>query len=159
MLLLIPLIQCGFQSAAAQEVAQESSDTIDEIVVEGRQTLIRLRMQVYEAEDRFYELFNTLNDDDEFDVICRKEAKIGSHILRHVCKPTFERKADAADARMLGLDAGVVYGAPVILEKRAELREKMEALVSEHPDLLDALTDLDDARRTFEAERASRYAD
>src|SRR5210317_1985820 len=58
----IALLACLLQIASAQESEQDSSDVMDEIVVQGEKSLSRLRHRVYEAEDVFYVLFNSIND-------------------------------------------------------------------------------------------------
>ena len=145
------------QSAAwAQQADDASSDVVDEIIVRGQKSLLRMRLEVYKAEDRFYELYNVLNDDDDFDILCRKEAPVGSHIMRRVCKANFERLPDADDAAVLGMGLGAAPGEIVKVKKRALLMEKMEKLVTDNPELLEALTDLDETRKTFEATKSER---
>ena len=121
--------------------------------------MLRMRLELYKAEDRFYQLYNVLNDDDDFDILCRKEAPVGSHILRRVCKANFERLPDADDATVLRMGLGAAPGEIVKVKKRAELMEKMERLVTDNPELLDALTDLDETRKTFEAAKGARCGD
>jgi hypothetical protein len=75
---LAPLGTC--MSAPAQQVEPEPAETIEEIVVYGNKSLVQLRLELYKAEDAVFDLFNSLNSDDEFDVHCYKEAPIGSHI-------------------------------------------------------------------------------
>ena len=71
--------------AQAQESADADVDeTIDEITVMGARSLAMMRAEVIEAEDVIYDLFNELNDDDGYDIICKKETQLGSQIPKRV---------------------------------------------------------------------------
>ena len=62
-------------AAQAQESADSSSDeAYDEIEVVGKAQLDDLRNKLYESEVGVYNLFNDLNDENEFDVICLDKA-------------------------------------------------------------------------------------
>lgn len=63
-----------------------SVSTLDEVVVTGRlDTLSGLRKALIAAEDRFYERWNLLNDDDRLDVQCRTEAPTGHRLYQRKC--------------------------------------------------------------------------
>jgi hypothetical protein len=144
------------QTVSDGEVDSKSLETLEEIVVRGQKPLLRLRVELYKSEDAFYDLFNSLNSDDEYDVYCRREMRTGSHITRRVCMANFERKLIAqATSRSL---LGELYIHPVaeIEEKNKLMLEEMEALVAERPELLEALNELADAKRTLESEHRRR---
>ena len=78
-------------SQPESKVVVEPSDPValfEEIIVVGERTFISIRYQITRAEDNLYDLFNTLNSSDEFDITCR-EFKINSHISRRICEPVF----------------------------------------------------------------------
>ncbi len=52
-----------------------------------------------DLENRFYDLYNQLNKDDEFDVHCRKEARLGTRIASRICKIAYNEKAEAEYAQ------------------------------------------------------------
>ena len=54
----------------SETVEQESSETIEEIVVYGDKPLHALRREVYRVEESFFDLYSSLNQDDDFDVRC-----------------------------------------------------------------------------------------
>lgn len=59
---------------------------LDEIRVHGK----RLATRIEEAEDDFFSLYNSLNDDDRFDVVCGLTTlRMGSMILERTCLPGF----------------------------------------------------------------------
>ena len=44
---------------------------------------------MHRASVKAFDLFNSFNDDDEFNVHCRRVARIGTHIKKRVCKPNY----------------------------------------------------------------------
>jgi hypothetical protein len=61
-----------------------------------------LRKQITKTEEEYFALYNKLNTDRQYDVVCRKEAETGSTFLKRVCKPRYLEQAqqDAAAERM-----------------------------------------------------------
>lgn len=82
---------------------------LDEIWVHGK----RLANRIEEAEDEFFGLYNSLNDDDRFDVVCGLTSlQMGSMILQRTCLPGFL----AAHSR-LSLP-GAIYYSPSALQQQ-----------------------------------------
>ena len=48
-----------------------------------------IRREMFKAQDLVFNTFNELNKDDDYDMICVKEATIGSQIRYKVCRPRF----------------------------------------------------------------------
>lgn len=153
---LIALLACLLQIASAQESEQYSSAVMDEIVVKGEKSLNRLRHRVYETEDVFYALFNSINDDDDFDIHCTKEARTGSRVKRRVCRANFELKATAEEARGWKLGIPTTPAESAIAHNKRVILEKMEILVNENPELLKALVDFGNAKIDYETEKQER---
>lgn len=59
----------------------------------GRRDLYRLRVELWDAEKATYEVFNSFNDEDRFDIKCDVRAPTGGRITRQVCTPNFELEA------------------------------------------------------------------
>jgi hypothetical protein len=140
-------------------VEQESSETIDEITVYGDKPLGALRREVYKAEENFFDLFNSLNQDFEYDVNCYYEVPSFTHIRHHVCRANFVVEATSVqyvEIRTSGPRYPTLPPELVIAKKKKLLRQKMEALVAEHPELLQALTEYTSKRTTLESERDKR---
>jgi len=141
---------------AIDEVALTSDDdALDELVVVGSPSLIRLKHMVYRAEERFFAAFNEFNDDDEYDVRCFYETPAGTHIRRHVCRANFVSEAESAEylSWRLGAAAGGQDAQVVIMSKRRRLEEKMMALLQANPKLADALANYHETKSKYEAER------
>ena len=82
---LMVLLLCSLPAGVslAQEDAQEGvpdDEPIDEITVYGEKSLPKLKLEYEAAELDFYNLYNEINDDYRYDVICRDEVPTGSHI-------------------------------------------------------------------------------
>lgn len=147
-------------NAAAQDATDSGvEETIDEITVMGARSLAMMRAEVVEAEDVIYDLFNDLNDDDGYDIICKKETRIGSQIPRRICLARMYREEVA--------EATVDQDGPAIpvgnrsrsSHHQAILIDKMRALAAEHPELLDALKNRYSLEQRYEEERARRYGE
>ena len=133
--LLLAISQAGL----SQVISDEAIDTLDEIVVYGAPTLRLLRDEIYEAEAKFYELFNFLNNGRQFDVTCFYRRPIGSHIRGRVCEAYFVKSP--------------LYGVShwaFVRHKTKQMNKEMVALVSEHPELRAALLEFADAKQTFD---------
>ncbi len=155
--LALPVFASITCSTVQQSMAQEQ-EPIEEIVVYGEQSLISLRKQVYLAEENFFDLFNALNEDDEFDVQCFDFAPTGTRIRRHACRAKFVVDAEAAEFSRWsdGPRVAVLPASAVIAQKRKEMGEKMLALLAERPELLEALDKVTTAKNNYAAGRRSR---
>jgi hypothetical protein len=94
----------GIDSASAQEAPEE-------VVVRGRR-LAEFRAEVEKAREHAYSIFNEINSNDDFDVLCRYERRYFSHSKRRVCRARFEDRiaADAATEYMRSLAANCPTG-------------------------------------------------
>jgi len=156
---IVPLL---WSSAIAQEdsvatLEKTESDMIDEVTVLGPRSLALMRKELIAAEDNVFAIFNDLNTDDDYDIICKKETRIGSQILYRVCKARMyrDRKSEAAEEFYEDTAAPTVR---LNAEKHSEiLREKMRALAMENPQLVDALKNRQAIQRQFEAQRKKKF--
>lgn len=146
--------------ATADEAAADilpGEEIIDEVTVLGIRELADLRAEVIAAEDVVFDLFNDLNDDDRYDIICKKETRIGSQIPKRICQARLFRDAVAAQAEEV-VEGEILPGVKVNAAKHNEiLRKKMAALANEHPELLTALKERLETSRKFQRERAKRF--
>ena len=140
----------------SESVDTEPSESIEEIIVYGEKSVGELRREVYTAEENFFDLFNSLNQDFEYDVNCYYEAPTGTRIRHHVCKANFVVEATSAEFvewRTRGPRYPAVPPELVIAKKKKILRQKMEALIAEHPELQQALNEYTDRRIMLESAR------
>ena len=161
-MLLLALAPTGMcQTVPDQEVEPAPSDAIDEIIVYGNKSLHTLRMDLYMAEENVFAVFNSLNSDDEYDVHCYYEAPTGTRIKRRMCRANFvkeltDESAMAMQLALRGMGGPYIPNWARVKKKEKLLLEEMEALVAEHPELLEALINLSDAKQILESERQRR---
>lgn len=69
-------------------------------------TVPQLRAEIEKIQAEFYRVFNALNDDDEFDIVCQKFIPTGSNISQVGCEPKFvtKRRGENANDYRLGID-------------------------------------------------------
>lgn len=147
---------------AQDQKAEDSDETVedvdfDEITVMGTRSLGSLRTELVKAEDEVYDLYNVFNDDDDYDIICKRETRIGSQIPRRVCQARLFREA-ASEAAQEVVDGEILTGPAVNKSKHNKiLREKMRTLAIEHPELLTALRHRLEVEKKFKAERGKKF--
>ena len=140
--------------------ATAQDDAVDEeVVVVGNKSVSTLRKEVYQAEEAFYDLYNSLNDDPEYDVKCYYETATGTHVKNHVCRAKFVADSYAKHAgrnrndlrRVANQDAN-----PALAEKTRIFEEKIGTLVNTNAELQAAFLRYNDARSTFFEAREAR---
>jgi hypothetical protein len=111
---------------------------------------------MYEAEETLYDVYNSLNSDDDYDIRCYKEAPTGSKIKRRVCRT--EKLGDILAGRTQRMMRGEPYGSPTaeIKKMKERMLAEMTELVSTHPEYLKALESYDAKKKTWESERKRR---
>ena len=67
------------------------SEPIDEITVYGEKSLIYLEKEVDIAQESMFEVFNTLNTNDSFEVECRYQTRLDTRRRYLACVPKFMR--------------------------------------------------------------------
>lgn len=131
------------------DASENQEEAIEEITVIGQKLISSLRVQIIKAEDHAFEIFNTLNDDDEYDVHCRMEARTGTLLKKRMCLPNFYHKATADEAivhlgyiGVLNYTPAVPSARNVFAVKYPIFKSKVKKLALEHPELLDAVQEL-----------------
>ena len=134
----------------------QGEEVREEVVVVGQKSMSTLRKEVYDAEEEFYDRYNALNDDPEYDVHCYYETATGTRVKNHVCRAKFVSDAFARHAGRNRNDMSRVanQGAdPVMEEKTAIFEEKLGTLVNANADLAAAFQRYNDARAEYFAAR------
>ena len=147
------------EEIASEAGAQESSESIEEIIVYGDKSHGAMRREVYKAEGKFFALFSSLNQREEYDVRCYYEVPSFTHIRRHVCRANFVIDATSAQSeawRTAGPRRPIAPAWMKIQRKKKQLRELKEELVSENPELLQALGEYTHLKQNLESEREKR---
>lgn len=133
-----PATRC--EEGSADCAAEESQGRVDEeITVYGDKSRPQIRQEFRAIENRMYTLFNNLNEQNDYDIVCRKETRVGSQIIRRVCKARLFFKARSELAE--GESTSTLRPSALTNVKRheAKLREITRELAAENPELLELL--------------------
>lgn len=142
-----------------QDSTAENREDIEEIVVTAPRTLNSMRTEIVAAQDRALAIFNEINLDNDYDVACRRETPLGSHIPQRVCRPRFvDRLESEASQDFL---SGDLYFDPSgeIMYHNDILKQKLASLAVEHPGLYQALQEYYLLQTEYESEREERFRD
>jgi len=156
---------CLPQVAVTQEDGPEAtaeSDEIDEIVVLGARSLTLLRQEVVVAEDRFFDLYNELNEDDDYDIVCESRRPIGTRIQVRECKAQFVRDAEyeaTQDALQFSDSPANVTARPIRTSSKDYeiLDEKLKSFAVSSPELREALMDYDNLNKKYADEHEKKF--
>ena len=151
---LVALLATALLLPITSSHADENQGASD--VVVAKKSLKQLRNEFYASEEAFYELFNELNDDDQYDVRCYYERRTGTRIKNHICRARFVSDAFSAHAaRNKGkLSSVSTQGSdPEFVRQSAEFEEKLSTTVANNPELLAALEKFTTARANYAAKK------
>lgn len=73
------------QNSSQGTLQNNSKEDIETIGITGSVPLLFYKDDMQAAELDFYEMFNALNDNKKYKVLCRKETRLGSRIKTRVC--------------------------------------------------------------------------
>ena len=124
---------------AAAPVSEDQRQEIEEITVTGQRTLMSPRLEASEAEDVMFGLYNELNTDEKYDIVCRADTRIFSHIREKSCRPEYAWTAmmDEAQNRARGEEQGVPV-AIVLADQYPRLNAKFQEMLQKSPELFSA---------------------
>lgn len=150
--------------ATATDQAVQQKDVMEEVTVIGQKQIFTLRKQIIQAEDHAFEIFNILNDDDEYDIHCEMVARTGTRIRKRMCLPNFYREATAAEAQEFLGYVGVTTYIPVapslqnvIAYKFPIFKSKVKKMALENPNMFDALKKLIELNQELKETRDVYY--
>jgi hypothetical protein len=157
-----PLMPCLLFAA----LSQAADAPLDEVVVEStRGKLKEMVQEMVKIEDQFYERYNELNTNDDFDMRCAEEARIGTKLKRRYCRPVYENNAlrDEAYQYYWQLssytdptpkpEAPPVPAIVAIEARREEYKDNLRKVASEHPELVKLLQERYEMGQRYEATR------
>ena len=98
---LCTLVTLIASMSPANQVLAANSDQPVEMVISGQKTLSTLRFEIEQAEDRFLEIYNDLNENDMYDIHCRMETRPNTRIKFRTCIPNYFYEARAEEARSM----------------------------------------------------------
>ena len=148
------------EQATAEAPAEDAGyANLEEIVVTAPRTLRSMRAEIDRVQDRALALFNELNVDNDYDIVCRRETPTGSHIPRQVCRPRYmiRLEADATQDFLAG-DGYFDPGGDIMYHDDI-LRQKIARMVEENPDFHHMLAEFYRVKTAYEEERRERFQD
>ena len=79
--------------------AATSTEPVEELTVRGRKTMSQYRLELEQAREEIFRIYNEANEGEDNDITCRAEQPTGSRMRQDVCRSNAENSADAAAAR------------------------------------------------------------
>lgn len=155
MMLLVFSTNAVCQPVPDEKKEPAQADKIEEVIVYGT-SLGRLEVKIYRAQEKLFDTFNAFNSDDQYDVHCDYEERVGSRIRQWVCTPNFVKEVTRQAARSFFEGWGLNTNWGTVLIKEQQLLEKMKELVEQHPELREARNELVVANYKFELEKENR---
>lgn len=146
---------------SGQVPAAESGTVIpEEIVITGGQPAWRLHRDMLAAERRAYDLFNEYNDEQRFEIQCSVTEGTGSRFSDQTCMPRFQLKAYQEHAQQYlesardgsRFSSAFIPQEAQIASQMAAYRAKLRQIVTEHPEVLQALIEYTEALERFEGQ-------
>ncbi len=154
----------GVETSAAAPGEGGGEPPLEEVTAFGIRPLLRLRSEMFEAENLYFAAFNEINSHDDFDIKCDDRVTYtGTRIPQRVCRARFYRDLEAQAAQQFQRDG---TGIPpqvwlasreaLIRSRAAALDAEMRALLETHPGLRDALLAFGEAEERYRTERERR---
>lgn len=142
-------------------ITTQNSQVLEEVIVTGQATPHLLKRETLKVQQLVYKMFNDLNTDKDYDMVCQKRARIGSQIRYKVCKPRIawtaesERWSDWIDEDVVDL----AMPTRTRIEDRKYMqrqREIMAEIANTNPEFLELLKRRLALRKAYEAETGER---
>ena len=156
---IIPSTKYTFDSDAQEY-------TMEEMIVKGGSILSSLRIGIIKAEDLKFDIFNSLNSTDDFNITCEWSAPIGSRIRRRFCEPGYMKKAREEDAQLfmdnMKYDTEFLHPSDLDLigkfaHKTEALNKEMVDLAKKHPSLAKAMINEYELKQRYIVEQRERF--
>lgn len=157
-------VAVGQGSDQPQSGPVESSAAFDEEVIVRGQPLNAIRDLIRQAEEAYYNRFNEINSDDQFDIVCRYRVELGSRFKRRSCLPNFWREADSRIGQETARSMQGFQTLPTqayVTEQHYKtqlLSDEMLRLTREDPELLRAVQRLANLQQTLEDSKGNERA-
>ncbi len=158
------------EAHTANEAQVMEAGVMEEVTVLGRMSTFQLNKAVVRARLDFWDLYNSLNDVDEYRVVCEKVAATGTKLKKLQCAPAYyhdtaRRLTYERSAQNLRRGAGGTIGMRPPSQrnfvneatvKKREADAHMIALIEEHPALRRKFEYLVKANETYEQSKAAK---
>jgi hypothetical protein len=137
--------------------AEKPEEPIDNVIISAhREKLTMMRAEVVKLENAFYDEYNKLNTDPQYDIQCLIEARTGTLIKKRVCRPVFVNTATAEEARGFLTGDPVPPANMVINDKWADYEKHALAVINKNPKLLKMIKEREAAAKRYETARRKK---
>lgn len=131
--------------------AQPDKQSVETINVQGEKTTPQLKRAFKKQQMAFIELYNTINTNAQFDVICKWRKFTGSQIARKLCEPRYIIDFRALTVQTWSTQPGIDFNRLpnddtlrfLTQDTREEAYQHVAALVATNQQLLDSFLKLD----------------
>ena len=147
------------QAQATGSVEDDRYDDLEEVVVTAPRTLSAMRAEIDAVQNRAFALFNELNVDNDYDIVCRRETPTGSHIPVRVCRPRYADRLEAEATQDFLAGDGFFDPGGDIMYHEDILKQKLALMAREHPEFHSALEEFYRLQSAYEDERRERFRD
>ena len=147
-----PAVAAPAPVAGSDDELQE----LDEVEVTGTR-LWKMRQQLVELEDRFYALYNELNENDDFDVTCRMEAPLGTRLRKRNCKVAYVEDAEAEQGQAFVRGEFAPDPQLIALERQTEYRAAALKVINSDKRLRRLIEERMKLEERYESERKRRF--
>ena len=143
--------------------AQTNDRNYETIDITGEKSTPQLKRAFKKQQMEFIELYNTVNTDAQFDVICKWRKFTGSQIARKLCEPRYMIDFRALTVQTWSTQPGIDFNRLpnddtlrfLTQDTREEAYKHVAALVATHPKLLDSFLKLDAIHERIKARKAA----
>ncbi|MEL7538042.1 MAG: hypothetical protein AAFM91_13410 [Pseudomonadota bacterium] len=154
-------VESTTDAESTSEAEPKSDDeSIDEITVTGQGSVTSFRNQMFRAEDAFFDLFNQLTTEEDFEIVCERRRRHSfTRTTERYCESRFESRI-AFELTQRNINLGSVESAiPVPLQgeyerqvkkRRDDQLKEMERVLLENPELQQKLIELNEAKAKYE---------
>lgn len=148
---------------ASENTNKSAQEDIERIGVTGSVPLLFYKDEMQSAELDFYEMYNALNDNKKYTIVCRKQTRLGSRIKTRVCHPQYVLDRMAQETQDV-LSSGGAYPSLkqiefAVKDEREESMKHVEKLVKSNPKLLEKLVQLNEKQALYAQKKAQVYPD
>ncbi len=98
------------QSQNTAESTAENTRPIEQIDVVTQRSLLSMRVQIRDAENALYSLFNDLNSVEKYQIRCRNVKRLGTYFSSRSCEPKFLKDFRQGMGRDVMMELRNAYG-------------------------------------------------
>ena len=138
-------------SVSSPVLAQPDKQSVETIDVQGEKTTPQLKRAFKKQQMAFIELYNSVNTDTQFEVVCKWRKFTGSQIARKLCEPRYMIDFRALTMQTWSTQPGIDFNRLpnddtlrfLTKDTREEAYQHVAALVATNKKLLDSFLKLD----------------